>query len=108
MKLIKAGVLALPLLLSACAVQVIPAAVGGSKADGTIKMAYEYGEFEIPKVDTEQARINAGERCKVWGYTGAQEFGGQLSSCTLYDSTGCERTTVTIEYQCIGGKASKN
>lgn len=96
--------------LAGCAAvpkEMIP--VGGSKADGTVRMGYAYGAFEKPIVDLEQAKILAGQKCKIWGYDGAEPFGGQQSSCGQTDGFGnCNLTNVTVEYQCIDGKVSKN
>ncbi|WP_222149639.1 YecR family lipoprotein, partial [Escherichia coli] len=50
----------------------------------------------------------AGQKCKTWGYTGAEAFGGQTSTCAQVGAYGCEMTNVSIEYQCTGGKASEN
>ncbi|MEW6854737.1 YecR family lipoprotein, partial [Salmonella enterica subsp. enterica serovar Isangi] len=50
----------------------------------------------------------AGQKCNTWGYTGAEAFGGQTSTCAQVVAYGCEMTNVSIEYQCTGGKASEN
>lgn len=52
----------LPAVLVGCAVPKVPVPIGGSRADGTIVMGCQYGLFEIPQVNWEQARINAGYR----------------------------------------------
>lgn len=82
--------------------------MGGSKADGTVSMGYTYGMFENTKVDLMQAETLAARKCKTWGYDGAEAFGGQNSICAQMGPYGCERTNVTVEYQCTGGKASQN
>ena len=95
------------LILSGCAVQKQMMAMGGSKADGTIKMGYSYGMFEVPKVDMNHAETLAAQKCKVWGYENAEPFGGQVSQCVQPSSSGCAQTDVYIEYQCTGGKSSQ-
>ena len=94
---------ALLLTLQGCAVQKQLVATGGSRADGTVKMAYEFGMFEQPVINMEQGAVSAAQRCKSWGYTGAEPFGGQTKQCSSYSGGGCARWTVTVEYQCTGG-----
>ncbi|HIC6527629.1 TPA: YecR family lipoprotein, partial [Salmonella enterica subsp. enterica serovar Enteritidis] len=96
------------LILSGCATQKQMTPMGGSKADGTVKMGYTFGMFEKPVVDLNSAKDLAGQKCKTWGYTGAEAFGGQTSTCAQVGAYGCEMTNVSIEYQCTGGKASEN
>lgn len=97
------------LLLTGCVVKKEMTAIGGSKADGTVKMGYIFGAFEIPQVDVYQASELAAKKCSAWGYTGAEAFGGQTRRCTQMDRWGiCNRTEVSVEFQCIGGKASDN
>jgi len=98
-----AAAAALLLTLQGCAVQKELIATGGSRADGTVKMAYEFGMFEKPVVTIEQGIASATQRCKSWGYTGAEPFGGQTKQCTGYGGGGCNHWTVTVEYQCTGG-----
>lgn len=96
-------------LLSGCAAtkkDMVP--MGGSKADGTVRMGYTVGMFENAKIDPLQAETMAAKKCKTWGYDGAEAFGGQSSVCGQVGAYGCEVTNVTVEYQCIGGKASQN
>jgi hypothetical protein len=100
------------LLLSGCTVhkELIP--VGGSKADGTIRMGYRlgdtYGAYEIASVNMTQGQALAAQKCKVWGYDGAEAFGGQVTNCVNSGPMGCVQSEVYIEYQCAGGKASQN
>lgn len=96
-------------ILSGCSVQKEMYPVGGSKADGTITMAYEYTPMQSPKVDLEQAAQSASKKCQIWGYDAAEAFGGKLTRCSSPSALGgCERTEVSIQYQCVGGKASLN
>ena len=77
-------------------------ATGGSRADGTVKMSFEYGAFEVPKFNSAQGIATAKQRCSAWGYTGAEPFGGSTKQCTSFSSGNCNRWMVTYEYQCLG------
>eukprot|EP01133_Synstelium_polycarpum_P020822 gene20822-25010_t len=64
-----AGVLVLACSMSSCAVQKTMQATGGSRADGTVKLSYEYGQFEQPTVDMRQVHRKAGtspEKLTTW------------------------------------------
>ena len=91
------------ILLSSCQTVKYITATGGSKADATVKLSYQYGQFDQVKIDTNHAIQIAIKRCSVWGYTSAEAFGGSTSICQEYNRYGnCVRTLVTTEYQCIG------
>lgn len=90
-------------LLSACAVTKNYAATGGSRSDGVIRLSYEYAELEAPRVNERQGVTLAAQRCAVWGYKGAEAFGGQTKQCIQPGGFGgCTRWLVTKEYQCTG------
>lgn len=89
-------------LLSGCATPKMFQAVGGSKSDGTVKLAYQYGGFQKPVVDQNQALSLAKRKCSVWGYDGAEAFGTGFSTCNSYNAYGCTSQTVSVEYQCTG------
>jgi len=91
------------LTLQGCAVQKQLVATGGSRADGTVKMSYEFGMFENPKVNVQQGVKSAIQRCQSWGYTGAEPFGGQTKQCNSYGGGNCNSWIVTMEFQCTGG-----
>ena len=77
--------------------------MSGSRADAVVRLSYEYGDFEIPQVDEQQAIELAKRKCNVWGYAGAEAFGGTSSVCDSRDKTGsCHHRIVTKEYQCTG------
>jgi hypothetical protein len=80
-------------------------ATGGSRADGTVNLSYEYGMFQKPIVNTQLAQVNAAQKCQAWGYTDAQAFGGGLRQCEERNEYGCIRTLVTVTYQCTGAGA---
>lgn len=97
------GAVLIALLLQGCAAQKTMVPTGGSRADGTVKLSYEYGMFEAPKVDMAQGTVAANKRCGSWGYTGAEPFGGETRTCNSYGGGGCNRWLVTVEFQCTGG-----
>ncbi len=91
------------LLLSSCATTKHWSATGGSRADATVRLSYEYGLFENPQVDELEALNLATARCKTWGYTGAEAFGGVTRQCNAPDGRGgCNSWLVTKEFQCTG------
>jgi hypothetical protein len=90
-------------LASGCTVQKQLVPTGGSRADGTVSLSYEFGMFERPQVDGTQGVVAAQQRCAAWGYSGAEPFGGSLNRCQAADGYGnCVRTLVTVTYQCTG------
>lgn len=90
-------------LLHGCAVQKDWVATGGSRADGTVRLSYQYGVLQKPQVSDAQGRILAAERCQAWGYEDTEPFGGILTNCATSDGLGgCRVFMVTAEYQCLG------
>jgi hypothetical protein len=89
-------------VLAGCAVVKTPVATGGSRADGTIHMSYDVGGLEKPQIDWASTKERAAQRCRVWGYTDADPFGGVTTKCQAYNRYGCIRATVTRTYQCTG------
>ena len=94
------------LSIQGCAVNKQLTPTGGSRADGSIKLSYEYGAFEVPKLDAQQGMRAAQQRCAAWGFTGAEPFGGSTKSCSRPSSSGCMGWLVTIEYQCTGTQSA--
>jgi hypothetical protein len=100
-------------IFGGCAIQKKWTAIGGDKSAGIIRLSYEYGHsfgaLEVPKITIEQGVIIAGKRCKLWGYSGAEPFGGTIKQCLrggininpYYISNSCNLWVVTAEYQCI-------
>ena len=99
--LIAAAVVAI--IVSGCATNKNWSATGGSRADATVRLSYEYGAFEKPQTNEMEALNLATSRCKTWGYTGAEAFGGVTQQCNMPGGMGgCQRWIVTKEYQCTG------
>lgn len=104
---------AFSLLATAC-LPIMPqekqwAATGGSRSDAVVRLSYEYASYEIPKVSQEEALTLAASRCKSWGYSAAEAFGGETKTCNQYSGNGCMNWLVTKEFQCTGrgdGKVS--
>ena len=92
------------LALAACAttVQKDLVATGGSRADGTVELSFEHGQFQKPQLDLQQGLVTAVERCKAWGYKNAEQFGGEARRCQVANNYGCTRWFVTVTYQCLG------
>lgn len=97
-------------LLTGCAVKKDFYAMGGSRADGTVSMAYDFKQFEQPVVNHQQALSIAKQKCSVWGYDNTEAFGGQTVNCQQRDGFGnCVAGQVVIQYQCLGNlDAGKN
>lgn len=90
------------LTTTGCAVQKTWVPVGGSKSDGIVRLAYEYGQFEQPQLTPGQGEALAAQRCKVWGYTGAESFGAAMQDCLMSNQYGCIKWRVFMEHQCTG------
>jgi hypothetical protein len=97
------------IVISGCATEETLVPTGGSRADGTVQLSYEYGLFQKPVVDMTQATQAAANSCATWGYTGAQPFGGQFNKCEVFNGYGnCLRMLVTVNFQCTGSPAAAN
>lgn len=90
--------------LSACAVKTTAVPIGGSKADGTIELGFQYGAFVKPEVDWNQAQNAAISRCKAWGYGSAEPFGGIQTNCVSWSGQLCATYRASITYQCTDAK----
>jgi len=85
-----------------CATSKTWSATGGSRSDGVVRLSYEYLLFQIPHVDDQQGLEIAESRCRSWGYSGSEPFGGQTRVCNNMTNSGCNSWLVTREYQCLG------
>jgi hypothetical protein len=89
------------LLLAGCTANITPEAIGGSRADGTIVEAYQFGAFEKPVVDWDAADADAKTRCHEWGYNNADRFAGVETQCLERNGYGmCMQSEVHATYQC--------
>lgn len=95
------------MLVSGCAVTKTWTATGGSRSDGVVRLSFEHTGFEQPQLDEQQGLSLAAQRCKTWGYTGAEAFGGVTRQCNQRSGFGCDQWLVTKEYQCTGTPPAK-
>jgi hypothetical protein len=103
MRLLLIATAAAALFLSGCAVNKDWAATGGSRSDGVVRLSYEVAEMEKPELNEQQAIRLASQRCKTWGYSDAEAFGGVTRQCNRGGGFGgCSQYMVTKEYQCTG------
>ena len=96
------------LLVAGCATVSQMTPTGGSRADGIVKLSFEYGMFDKVQIDQATALASARKRCATWGYGDAEPFGGMTRQCQAMGSMGCLRWFATVEYQCTspGGTAA--
>ncbi len=95
-------------IMGGCATTKVPQPIGGSRADGIVKFAYEYGALEKPQVVLEQVMSEAKKRCQAWGYSDAEPFGGTgFKECVAANAYGnCVRFRNILNYQCVGKKSN--
>jgi hypothetical protein len=94
--------LMIALVIAGCATVKVPEASGGSRADATVDLSYEYGAFEKPVVQWEEAQNEARARCRAWGYKNAAPFGATKTICNEKNNNGvCVKNFVTRTYQCL-------
>jgi len=73
----------------------------GSRADGTLTLSYEYGAFEQPEVNWDNAKQKTIDKCRSWGYSGAEFFEAGERRCLSFDAYGgCNQWRVTYKAQC--------
>ncbi len=103
-QVLRTTALAAVVALTACASVVkVPQPTGGSRADASVVLSYQFGAFEIVTPDWDTAQAAADARCKAWGYHRADPFEGTQSRCESPDGFGsCNLTTVSRTYQCLG------
>lgn len=89
------------LFSSGCATPKQWDAISGSRSDGTIRLGFHVGPFEKPQLKEGQAERLAGEKCRVWGYSGAQLFGSVMQKCTANNQYGCVAWFIYADYQCV-------
>ena len=91
------------LILSSCAFK-YPEPLTGSKADGIIKVSFEYGLFNDPDDWTEEwdkAEREAQQRCIYWGYSNVYQFDLTYSECINRSIYGCVKWQYYVDYQCV-------
>ncbi|HUQ10087.1 MAG TPA: YecR family lipoprotein [Steroidobacteraceae bacterium] len=78
---------------------------GAEKAEGLVRVSYEFPEAHEPSLSENSARQLALQRCEGWGYDDAEPIAGQLRQCSNMDDGSCNLWTVTREFQCTRGEA---
>ena len=103
MKEIHVALLLAIAVMTGCTHIKVPVPTGGSRADGTVELSYKLGSLENAQIDWESVQLTAKQRCAGWGYSNAEQFGGQKSICSSADPRlGCLTYLVTVTYQCTG------
>ena len=88
-------------------------AMSGSKADGTLTLAYTQSKLDMFSTPPSpaQGQAVADQRCKSWGYTKAVAFDFISEKCQSQSSGGgvptlfgggnsCDENLITQKYQC--------
>ena len=83
-----------------CAVQKEFIPDGGSRADGTVKLSFFYGDLQQPTYSMAQGLELAKARCASWGYPSAEAFGTIRKHCQNH------QCTATVEFQCLDANTS--
>ncbi|MGE0151498.1 MAG: YecR family lipoprotein [Reyranellaceae bacterium] len=95
-------------MLAGCTVQKELVPMGGSRADGTVVLAYEIGAYATAQVDYAAGHEAARRTCAGWGYAGAEPFGGSTERCVAVNGYGqCLRWRISVPYQCTGTPAGR-
>lgn len=91
------------LLVSACATQANWLVTSASRTNGVVALSYERNEFQRMQLSENEAIQLATKTCKNWGYSGAEAFGSQSTTCLSRRGFGnCGSRRVTVEFQCLG------
>ncbi|WP_081275000.1 YecR family lipoprotein [Xanthomonas graminis] len=108
MKLKFCGAAAVVLLVGACATHADWQVAKMSRADGVIALSYERNEFQRPDLSEQEAVQLAAQKCRNWGYKGAEPFGSQSTECLSRRGFGnCGSRRVTVEFQCTGSPSQQ-
>lgn len=102
------GFLAASMVLGGCATQKELLVTDASRADGVVTLSYESNEFQSVSYDAQRAQEMAAQRCAAWGYSGAESFGSEKTTCTSRRGFGnCGARRVDVQYQCTGSPSSR-
>lgn len=96
------------LLLGACATHADWLVTKASRSDGVVALSYERNEFQRPDMSEQQAVELAEQKCKNWGYKGAEPLGSQSTECLSRRGFGnCGSRRITVEFQCTGSPSQQ-
>ena len=76
-------------------------ALDGSRADGLLDVAFQ-GGANYDAGDINKALEIAAQKCKAWGYKGADKFGSRRTVCLASGLFGCLNSEQTVKCQCLG------
>jgi hypothetical protein len=93
--------LAAAALASGCTTYKLWSVADSDQEAATVALFYEYRKYESPQVDERAGVELARERCKDWGYPGAQRK-GEDRQCLEGEESSCGRWRVIREYRCTG------
>ena len=96
----------LVLLLAGCTTYKMWTVEDSDRDNATVALYYEYRKFESPQVDERAGVEMARERCRDWGYPGAQRK-GEDRQCIDGEEHACSRWKVIREYRCTGESRSR-
>lgn len=91
-------------LFTGCSVTKVPTATDGSKSDGTLSYSYNYTAWPFTSYDAqwEDIEVEAKKKCRNWGYSDVESFGGTKKECARRAPAGnCNEWRITKKYQCI-------
>jgi hypothetical protein len=89
--------------LAGCTTYKLWSVADSDQETATVALFYEYRKFESPQVDERAGVEMARERCRDWGYPGAQRK-GEDRKCLDGDDNKCSRWRVVREYRCTGDR----
>jgi YecR-like lipoprotein len=92
--------------LAGCATSQNWQSAGGNRAQGVVRVSYEYPENHQPQMSEAQAGKLALSRCNAWGFRKAEPIEGQVRQCANMDDGNCDLWSVTREYQCSEGEGA--
>ena len=102
------GLVTVSTVLGGCATQKELLVTEASRSDGVVTLSYESNEFQSVSYDAQRAQEMATQRCTAWGYSGAESFGSEKTTCTSRRGFGnCGARRVDIQYQCTGNPDSR-
>ncbi len=89
--------------LTACAVNtpVDMTPTGGSKADGTVLLSYQFNTVQRPVINWPAETEKAARKCRAWGYSSAERFGGTRTRCVDFNEFGCSWYEGVAVFQCL-------
>jgi hypothetical protein len=91
--------IAIALLIAGCTTYKMWSVADSDRDTASVALFYEYRKFESPQVDERAGVEMARERCKDWGYPGAQRK-GEDRQCVEGEAPSCSRWRVIREYRC--------